>query len=177
MKYFSIIFYFSISVQSFCYEPVFFDLIRKSRYELVREMFEAKLGDLTDYDFLLIFPDSPQISAVKITNNDKIVRKYWRLGLAGDQVMIQEFNGINIIEFEKTIGKIFDVYADKSEDSLDAARLILFSKGAGEHTWKYVRFAPGIKSEQLKILYDVMIPTEDIPNPKDFEEFLEGITE
>ncbi len=176
MKYFlNILTFFLLFVPALACDSSSFEFIKKSAAAAIREEFEAVLGDLTKFDYILIYPESPQISVVKISADNKITRKYWRLGIPKTQVMAQDFGKRNFFELKKAIDKIFLNYEKGPEKPLDHGHLNLYRKDADNFSWRCVRFMSGLKDPEFKILYKIMIPDEDIPDPKDVEEFLRGI--
>lgn len=152
-----------------------FELIKKSAYVALREDFESVLGDLTKFDYILICPQNSQISVIKISEDKTILRKYWRLGIPKDQVMVRNFDKKYLFNLTKAINRIFITYEKYSEKPLEKGQMNLYRKAADDFSWRRVRFMPGLKDPEFKILYEIMIPDEDIPDPKDVEEFLRVI--
>ena len=153
------------------------ELIKKSAYSALRENFESVLGDLTKYDYILICPENYQISVISISKDGILTRKYWRLGLSKEQVMVRDYDKTNYTALKKAIDAIFIAHEKDSEIPLEKGHMNLYRKAADDFSWRCVRFMPSLKDPEFGILYKIMIPNEDIPDKKDVEEFLRGIDE
>jgi hypothetical protein len=172
--FFNIVIFLLLFAPALACDICSFELIKKSAYAAIREDFESVLGDLTKFDYILICPGNSQISVVKISE-DKITRKYWCLGIPKRQVMVRDFDKKNLFELKKAVDKIFITYEKNSEKPLVNGHLYLYRKAADDFSWRCVRFMPGLKDPEFKILYKILIPDEDIPDPKDVQEFLRDI--
>lgn len=152
------------------------DLIKKSTETEAREEFESVFGDLQKFEYIFIIPENNLISVLDLSEDGKITRKYWRRGIPKEEIKIKILNENEAINIVNSINKIITKFSKETDDSLPERSFFLFKRNIKLVSWDYAIFKR-LDDPEYKNFFDIMIPSEEIADPKDVDEFLEGISD